>query len=46
MTGTRFANCDLRGIGGVTSFRGAIVAGHDLIALSHTLAAALGIQID
>jgi uncharacterized protein YjbI with pentapeptide repeats len=46
MDGTRFANCDLDGVGGVTSFRGSIVTGHDLIALSRTLAAALGIAIE
>jgi uncharacterized protein YjbI with pentapeptide repeats len=46
MDGTRFSNCVLDGVGGVTSFRGAIVAGQDLVALSYTLAAALGIRIE
>jgi uncharacterized protein YjbI with pentapeptide repeats len=46
MTGTRFRGCTLVGIGGVTSFDGAIVAGQDLVALSYTLAAALGIRIE
>jgi uncharacterized protein YjbI with pentapeptide repeats len=46
MEGTRFADCVLAGIGGVTSFAGAIVASQDLVGLSHTLAAALGIQIE
>jgi uncharacterized protein YjbI with pentapeptide repeats len=46
MAGTRFANCVLAGIGGVTSFDGAIVASQDLVGLSYTLAAALGIQIE
>ena len=46
MEGTRFAGCELDGIGGVTSFRGATVTGNDLLALAHTLAAALGITIE
>jgi hypothetical protein len=46
MTGTRIANCSLAGIGGVTSLAGAVVARQDLIALSYTLAGALGIQIE
>ena len=46
MDGTRFAGCELDGIGGVTSFRGATVTGNDLLALAHTLAAALGITIE
>jgi uncharacterized protein YjbI with pentapeptide repeats len=46
MTGTRFRGCTLVGLGGVTSFDGAIIAGQDLVALSYTLAAALGIQIE
>jgi hypothetical protein len=46
MTGTRLRGCTLVGIGGVTSFDGAIIAGQDLVALSYTLAAALGIQIE
>jgi uncharacterized protein YjbI with pentapeptide repeats len=46
MQGTRFTNCVLAGIGGVTSFAGAVVSTADLIALSHSLAAALGIRIE
>lgn len=46
MEGTRFSNCVLEGIGGVTSFDGAIVASHDLVGLSYSLAAALGIRIE
>jgi uncharacterized protein YjbI with pentapeptide repeats len=46
MEGTRFTNCVLAGVGGVTSFAGAIVASQDLIGLSYTLAAALGIRIE
>jgi uncharacterized protein YjbI with pentapeptide repeats len=46
MAGTRFSNCALAGIGGVASFAGAILANQDLIALSHALAAALGIRIE
>ncbi|MBE1491701.1 pentapeptide repeat-containing protein [Plantactinospora soyae] len=46
MAGTRFANCVLAGIGGVTSMAGAVVAEQDLVALSYTLAGALGIQLE
>jgi uncharacterized protein YjbI with pentapeptide repeats len=46
MRGARFRGCDLTGIGGVTSWSGAIVHRDDLLALSYTLAAALGIAID
>jgi uncharacterized protein YjbI with pentapeptide repeats len=46
LAGTRFANCSLAGIGGVTSFAGAIVARQDFIALSYALAGALGIRIE
>jgi uncharacterized protein YjbI with pentapeptide repeats len=46
MAGTRFSNCTLVDIGGVLSWHGAIVDSHDLIALSYTLAHALGIQIE
>jgi uncharacterized protein YjbI with pentapeptide repeats len=46
MTGTRFAGCVLEGVGGVTSFDGAIVASRDLAVLSYALAAALGIRIE
>jgi uncharacterized protein YjbI with pentapeptide repeats len=46
MADTRFSGCTLAGIGGVTSFAGAIVASADLVELSRTLAAALGIRIE
>jgi uncharacterized protein YjbI with pentapeptide repeats len=46
MEGARFTNCILAGVGGVTSFAGAIVASQDLVGLSYTLAAALGIRIE
>jgi len=46
MAGARFANCTLIDIGGVTSWSGAIVRADDLVALSYTLATALGIVID
>lgn len=46
MQGTRFSNCDLTGINGVLSLNGAIVSGQDALALSYTLAAALGITIE
>jgi uncharacterized protein YjbI with pentapeptide repeats len=46
MEGTRFVNCVLAGVGGVTSFAGAIVASQDLAGLSYALAAALGIRIE
>jgi uncharacterized protein YjbI with pentapeptide repeats len=45
MEGTRFTECTLVDIGGVTSWQGAIVRSHDIVALSYTLAAALGITI-
>ena len=46
MEGTRFRKCVLVDIGGVLSWRGATVDGNDLIALSYTLAHALGIRIE
>jgi uncharacterized protein YjbI with pentapeptide repeats len=46
MEGTRFSDCVLAGVGGVTSFAGAIVASQDLVGLSYTLAAALDIRIE
>jgi uncharacterized protein YjbI with pentapeptide repeats len=46
MEGTRFKGCTLIDIDGVTSFRGASVHEGDLLALSYTLAGALGIRID
>jgi uncharacterized protein YjbI with pentapeptide repeats len=46
MEGARFADCVLADIVGVTSWDGAIVRSHDLVTLSYTLAAALGIRIE
>lgn len=46
MEGARFSHCSLVDIGGVTSWKGAIVRSHDLVTLSYTLAAALGIRIE
>jgi uncharacterized protein YjbI with pentapeptide repeats len=46
MRGTRFVNCVLAGIGGLTSWDGAVLRGQDLIALSYELAHALGIRIE
>jgi uncharacterized protein YjbI with pentapeptide repeats len=46
VSGTRFTRCELVDIDGVTSMRGAVVEGHNLIALAHTLAAGLGITIE
>jgi uncharacterized protein YjbI with pentapeptide repeats len=46
LTGTRFTRCELVDIDGVTSLRGAVVEGHNLLALAHTLATALGITIE
>jgi hypothetical protein len=40
------SHCILTGIGGVTSFTGAIVDGADLATLAYCLASALGIQIE
>ncbi|QSB14689.1 pentapeptide repeat-containing protein [Natronosporangium hydrolyticum] len=45
MTGARFRRCELAGIGGVTSFAGVTMSGQDLLALSYTLAGALGIEL-
>jgi uncharacterized protein YjbI with pentapeptide repeats len=45
MEGTRFRGCELAGIGGMTSWAGAIVHEEDLLALSYTLAAAMGIVV-
>jgi uncharacterized protein YjbI with pentapeptide repeats len=44
--GTRFTRCELTGAGSVASLRGASISAADLVALSHTLASALGITID
>ncbi|MFF5288346.1 pentapeptide repeat-containing protein [Paractinoplanes globisporus] len=45
MTGTRFRACELEGIGGLTSWAGAIVHPDDLLGLSYALAGALGITV-
>src|SRR5947207_135501 len=46
LSGSRVTRCELVDIDGVTSMRGAVVEGHNLVALAHTLATALGITID
>jgi uncharacterized protein YjbI with pentapeptide repeats len=46
MDGTRFKGCTLIDVDGVASFRGAIVHEGDLLALSYTLAGALGIRVE
>ncbi|GGN50761.1 hypothetical protein FHR83_009010 [Actinoplanes campanulatus] len=46
MRGARFQHCDLSGIGGITSWQGAIIHPGDLPALSYTLAGALGIIVE
>jgi uncharacterized protein YjbI with pentapeptide repeats len=46
LTGTRFTRCELVDIDGVTSMRGAVLEGHNLIALAHTLATGLGITLE
>jgi uncharacterized protein YjbI with pentapeptide repeats len=46
MAGTRLSDCVLAGLGGVSSMAGATVSGADLVTLTYTLAAALGIRID
>jgi hypothetical protein len=46
MTGTRFRGCELAGIGGVTSWTGAVVHQDDLLELAHILANALGIVVE
>ena len=43
--GAWFTRCDLVGVGSVGSLKGATISADDLAALSHTLAAALGITI-
>ncbi|PWK44395.1 pentapeptide repeat-containing protein [Actinoplanes xinjiangensis] len=45
MQGARFERCELSGIGGITSWSGAIVHPDDLIGLSYVLAGALGIVV-
>lgn len=46
MTGTRFRACELDGIGGITSWTGAVIHPDDLLGLAHVLAAALAITVD
>jgi uncharacterized protein YjbI with pentapeptide repeats len=46
LSGTRFTRCELADVDGVTSMRGAVVEGHNLIALAHTLATGIGITIE
>ena len=43
--GTRFSHCELDGIGGVTSLRGASMSNDDLVLLTRVFAKALGIEI-
>jgi uncharacterized protein YjbI with pentapeptide repeats len=45
MEGTRFRGCALQGIGGVTSWAGAVVHPDDLLGLASMLAGALGITV-
>ncbi|WP_106326535.1 pentapeptide repeat-containing protein [Actinoplanes italicus] len=45
MQGARFEHCELAGVGGITSWTGAIVHPDDLIGLSYVLAGALGIVV-
>jgi uncharacterized protein YjbI with pentapeptide repeats len=46
MEGTRFSDCTLAGINGVTSLRGSIIKSRDALALTYSLASALGIKIE
>jgi uncharacterized protein YjbI with pentapeptide repeats len=46
MEGTRFSDCNLDGINGVLSLKGSIVSSRDALALTYTLASALGITIE
>lgn len=46
MAGCRFRRCVLDGVGGITSWDGAIVHPDDLMALSYILAGALGIVVN
>ena len=46
MTGARFRSCELEGIGGVTSWEGAVVHPDDLLGLAYVLAGALGIRVN
>ncbi len=45
MRGARFQRCELAGIGGITSWAGAVVHPDDLLGLSYALAGALGIEV-
>lgn len=45
MSGARFRSRELAGIGGITSWAGAVVHPDDLLALSYALAGALGIVV-
>ena len=44
-SGARFSHCQLDGIGGVTSLRGASMSNDDLVLLTRVFAKALGIEI-
>jgi uncharacterized protein YjbI with pentapeptide repeats len=44
-TGARFIRCELAGVSNVAQLRGATVSTHDLVALTHALAGALGITV-
>jgi uncharacterized protein YjbI with pentapeptide repeats len=46
MEGAYFSDCQLHGINGVASLKGATVRSRDLAGLAHSLAAALGIEVD
>lgn len=46
MQGARFRGCELAGIGGITSWDGAVVHRDDLLELSYALAGALGIVVE
>ncbi|WP_433306964.1 pentapeptide repeat-containing protein [Actinoplanes sp. CA-030573] len=46
MAGARFRRCELSGIGGITSWEGAVVHPEDLLELSYVFARALGIVVD
>jgi uncharacterized protein YjbI with pentapeptide repeats len=46
MAGARFRHCELQGVGGITSWAGAVVHPDDLLELSYVLAGALGIVVE
>jgi uncharacterized protein YjbI with pentapeptide repeats len=46
MEGARFSGCVLDGIGGVMDMKGAIVKSSDALALTYSLAGAIGIRIE